>query len=1101
MGLSLRNLGKKLWETATPQNEGALRQAQANLQRANQAMAAPARYGVLRNPQIQRAAIANNQAPRFNLPQAARSAAADTFTKPQAWISAPKANIGSFRGSGLAEDFINSPFKVGQGMARVGSGDIGGGLGQIATGLIEGPAGFIPVGKVAQATGKGMKLLPKVLKGAKVGAKEGAVFGGAYGAGSAAEQGGSLLDVAKGGAIGTVTGGVAGGLGGAAFPVAGAGVRQATKQFQDVPLTKAQAKLRDKAVVGYNEATARGKHDVADRFATQIDVIDASSKAPVKKAIDKFIPEVSADFDPNYKPKVTLKERGFKQNIEKTLPDSPNAQTVAEAIPGYKPITNKGTLNKAANAISENPQAEFANLILKKQLNTADDVAKGNLLLREAIEKGDTETAIQLGTKMGIDGTKLGQAIQAYSTFKKTTPEGIVTYASKKAGRAGKELSPEVANDLIVRAKAIADMPESLEKAQATRDLLGQADSVGRGWKEKVSEVLAIPRSAMATLDFSAPLRQGAVLGTRYPKQFGKAFAESVKYFAKPKYYEQAMYELTQRPTYGLMKKNKLAVDAAEDLTGTEEQFMTSLLESKVAKKLGFGQAVAASSRAYSGFLTKFRADVFDSVVKDFNKSGVELDEKATKSLAKFINSASGRGTGTTLDKHGGLLSQALFSPRLWKSRIDTLNPAYYGRLDPAARKLALQSAGTFAATATTILSLAALAGADVESDPRSADFGKIKVGDTRYDILGGHQQNIRLAAQLISGQKLNSVTGELQTLGPERGFGKPSRADLAYQFLMNKSNPIIGFGEKVLRGTDPVGNPVNPAKEAAKLLIPLNIQSTYETAKSQGSLAKGVAMNMPGTFGAGVQTYGQDKAPPKNPASAKKGEPSKDGYSLTQNDDGKYEVKIGDKTIKKDNLKEARDEIAKDSLKKSDENLKIVGETVYRKNKDGKVTPTRKIDYDYSLGQNKLQSAKKKEDLDGWFKQADVQLANLETQLADPTLDELDKSNIREKIDNLIAEAEKYNEYGGFKKGRSGYASGGGSRGGGRGRSGGGGGGGGTDNSLPNTGSIYKYALDPDVGGAIAKPKVTAKSAGKTVTRKSVASGKPKVTIKRSRV
>jgi hypothetical protein len=552
------------------------------------------------------------------------------------------------------------------------------------------------------------------------------------------------------------------------------------------------------------------------------------------------------------------KSEGFKGNLETTpFKNVQTAQEVVDALTEGKRITNKKTLEKAADKIAKNPSAAFADIVTKKQLISADDVATGNLLLREAIERGDVEAAIQIGTKMNIDGRKLGQAIQAYSTLKKTTPEGIVTYASKQALRAGKELDPETAGALIKEAERVAALPEGLEKAKATRDMLGQADSIGRDWKDTIQEVLSTPRAAMATADLSAPLRQGAVLGSRFPKEFAKASADSVKYFSNPKLFEQAMYDISQRPTYALMKKSKLAVTGAEGITGLEEQFMKNILETDVAKKLLVGHVVAASDRGYTGFLTKFRADVFDKIIQDSADAGVRLDDKAMDSLAKFINSASGRGSGKNLDRYGGLLSQALFSPKLWKSRIDVINPAYYARLDPIARKYALQSAASFGSIAFTVLGLAAMAGASVEWDARSADFAKIKVGNTRYDILGGLQQNLRIAAQLATGEKINSETGELQDLGPGRGFGKPSRADLVYQFIMNKANPIIGFGEKALRGTDPAGNPINLATEAGKLFIPLTAQGVYDTAKDQGSLPKGWAMNIPGTFGIGVQTYG----------------------------------------------------------------------------------------------------------------------------------------------------------------------------------------------------------------------------------------------------
>lgn len=552
------------------------------------------------------------------------------------------------------------------------------------------------------------------------------------------------------------------------------------------------------------------------------------------------------------------KERGFAKNLAKNnLDEDPTINAVIESIPGHQPITNQDTLLKAAEKIEKDPSSAQGRFINKRQLTSADDVATGNLLLRRAIESEDIGTAIEIGRKLGMDGTKLGQAVQAYATWKRTTPEGILRYASKQAEKAGRPLKPEVAQNLVDRAKAAADMPEGVEKARATRELTAEAAKQGRTWKDAVGNILNAPRAALATADFSAPLRQGAVLGSRFPKQFAQSAVDSAKYMFNPKNYEKSMYELTQRPNYALMKSNGLAVKAAEHLNGTEEQFMTSFLEGKIAKKLGVGHIVAASDRAYSGFLTKFRADVFDKVVGDAKTAGVELDKKALTSLTKFINSASGRGSGKLLDRHVGLLSSGLFSPRLWKSRIDTLNPAYYARLDPTARKYALQSAASFLGIVSTVLGVAKASGAQVEMDPRSADFAKIKVGNTRYDILGGHQQNIRLIAQMVTGQKINSETGELQTLGPDRGYGKPSRLDLLYQFIENKENPVVSFATKALRGTDPTGQPINLAAEAGKLAIPLNAQSIYDTAKDQHSLAKGAAMNIPGIFGLGVQTYG----------------------------------------------------------------------------------------------------------------------------------------------------------------------------------------------------------------------------------------------------
>lgn len=1001
-------------------------------------------------------------------------------------------------------------------------------------------ANFIPVGKTAEVVSAGFR--PTVRTLTSVANRSGVAS--ATGAGlEVLRDTSDPAQVAKAAAVGYGVG--------VALPIAGAAAKQlpkVTRKIEDVGYSQSaqgrvniaeQQVLRDfsDSLVGANKAQGRELSDlitkarvvgqkygvdlttgpVRDRLDRANGILDTIGKQRqtftqsgfiqlperpkvVKKASAARPPVGKAQVTPPAVtapatlPKITAesKARGFKKNMfkENFYKGNPTAKQVVEAMPGYKPISNKKTISKAVAEVSKDPRAAYARIATKPQLSSADDVATGNVLLRQAIEGGDVEAAIQIGTKLGIDGTKLGQAVQAYATWKKTTPEGIVRYASKQAGKVGRELDPKVTGELIEQAKRIADMPESLERAKATRELLGQADKLGRDWKTTVGEILNTPRAAMATADFSAPLRQGAVLGSRFPKEFGKNFVESVKYFFKPGAYEQAMYDLSQRPSYALMKSHKLAVDGAEQLSGTEEQFMSNILESDFAKKLGYGHLVAASSRAYTGFLTKLRADAFDKIVADSKAGGVKLDKNSLDSLAKFINSASGRGDGKLTAAVSRL--NVLFSPRLWKSRVDTINPGYYARLDPVARKYALQSAGAFFGVMGTVLGLAAMAGAEVEPDPRSADFGKIKIGNTRYDILGGHQQNIRLIAQMVTGEKINSETGELQTLGPDRGFGKPSRLDLLYQFAENKENPVVAFGTKALRQTDAAGNPVNLATEAGKLVVPLTAQGTYDTAVDQGSLAKGAAMNIPGTFGVGVQTYGGGKKPPVKPGTSetktadgvKKDELQSGaggGYTVQKLDNGKYGYTLeGDPTVHTStDLASARKAVARDSFKKSDQKKKVIGDTYFYKTKDGKVRTKPKVQYEFEQKEAKLNldmdRAYEAGDTKNWLTLADKKYAALESKksLYDPETeqDEIDKLILQQE--NLQQRAQGYIEKGIGGKGAS----------------------------KKSAGSAFKYAVSPTAGGGTSRPTITAKRVGRVKSTKGTAKriARPKVTVKKS--
>lgn len=389
---------------------------------------------------------------------------------------------------------------------------------------------------------------------------------------------------------------------------------------------------------------------------------------------------------------------------------------------------------------------------------------------------------------------------------------------------------------------------------EAVDNNVSTAQKVANG----LGEVAGLPKSIMASFDLSGTLRQGGVLASRFPKEAAQAFKDQLKYFGSEDAFKQGMAEIASRPTYQAMLDSKLAVTGTEALDKREEQFVSNLAE----KIPGFGRGVAASDRAYTGFLTKLRADVFDKVVSSAEANGQELGDKELSDLAKFINTASGRGDLGMLEEHAKSLSTALFSPRLWKSRLDMLNPVYYARLSGPARSLALQSAGTFAAEAGAVLGLASLVpGVTVETDPRSADFGKIKIGNTRLDILGGFQQNIVFAYREISGQTKNSQTGAITQLGQK--FGGADRLSVATDMIQNKENPLLSTASQLLRGKDRGGNKINPWSAVAQLAIPLPISGIAQTINDRGSftdpkaVAQGLALTAPDFIGISSQTYG----------------------------------------------------------------------------------------------------------------------------------------------------------------------------------------------------------------------------------------------------
>lgn len=423
------------------------------------------------------------------------------------------------------------------------------------------------------------------------------------------------------------------------------------------------------------------------------------------------------------------------------------------------------------------------------------------------------------------------------------------------------QLTPDIAKDVHDLSQKMQDMPPGYERDQIAHQIQERiGDAIPKTKQQIAAELISAPKSLMASFDLSGTLRQGGVLGSRFPSEAKQAFKNQVEYFSSQEKFDRGMSEIKQDPLFDAANRADVAMTGVD---GSEEAFVSQLPE----KIPLFGRGIQASDRAYTGGLTKLRFLAFKHIANDLRDEGIDINsfsDEQLKSIGKFINTASGRGYGAKnglFEKVAPALNRTLFSPRLWKSRLDMLNPAYYYKLDPVAQKYAIQSAGSFASIAGVVLGLAAAAGAQVSMDPRSSDFLKIKAGDTRYDILGGFQQNLVFAARELSGQKVNSSTGAVTKLN-DGSFGGATRLSVLSDLVQNKENPVISTGAELLNGQDNNGNPVNPKSELAKLLIPLNLQDTYTLAKNKDPLTALFGAAIPGSVGVGVNTYKAN--PPK---------------------------------------------------------------------------------------------------------------------------------------------------------------------------------------------------------------------------------------------
>lgn len=363
-------------------------------------------------------------------------------------------------------------------------------------------------------------------------------------------------------------------------------------------------------------------------------------------------------------------------------------------------------------------------------------------------------------------------------------------------------------------------------------------------------EVIAdIPRALMTTIDMSGTLRQGIVLGTRNPVKFSKAFAESFKGMISNNYFEKALDSMKLTPEYKLANEVGLAFSDPRKLFGHREEYFLSNLAEKIP---GIGRLVKASNRAYVGMSNSLRFSVFNDLAGSFAKEGVD-SKRNLEALADFVNTATGRGSLGQLERHATLLSKVLFAPKYMMSRLQFFNPVWYAKQPAPVRKEALKTFGSFVGTVTSMITLAKMGGADIEVDPRSSNFGKMKTGNTYYDLTAGFGQYIRLFTQLITGEK-KTQTGGIQALGGNKPYDQ-SRLDVLSTVARGKLAPLPSAVTDILAGKNVVGKPITPAQAIGSRYLPLYIQDMKNAIEDQGPQAL-FSVGLPAFFGVGVQTY-----------------------------------------------------------------------------------------------------------------------------------------------------------------------------------------------------------------------------------------------------
>jgi len=370
----------------------------------------------------------------------------------------------------------------------------------------------------------------------------------------------------------------------------------------------------------------------------------------------------------------------------------------------------------------------------------------------------------------------------------------------------------------------------------------------------KTVEGINLARAVMTSFDLSAVLRQGGFISLAHPIRAAKSFPAMLKAFGSKRGEFEANKEIEGRPNYPLYKQSKLALTSENgSLSQMEEAYM-----SRWAKHIPL---VAASERAYTTFLNKLRADSFDAMARGFSVNGKPTAEEA-RAISNFINVATGRADLGRFQAAGPALNTVFFSPKYVASRFQLLGgqPLYKGTW--GTRKAIAGEYARYLAAVGTIYALSQAAGATVEKDPRSADYGKIKIGNTRIDPLSGLAQVTTFLSRIGTGQTKDShgKVVQLRDSGSHKvKFGGRETGDVVASFLRTKLAPAPGAIANLITGKNAIGQPITPAQTAKQLVVPLTFGDIAGAMQEQG-VPRGTAIGLLSILGAGVQTYDNSK-------------------------------------------------------------------------------------------------------------------------------------------------------------------------------------------------------------------------------------------------
>lgn len=468
-----------------------------------------------------------------------------------------------------------------------------------------------------------------------------------------------------------------------------------------------------------------------------------------------------------------------------------------------------------------------------------------------------------------------------------------------------------------------ANVPVGQKKLFSTgvSDIGGKEKSIALAVAKSPMYAGEIVRTIISSGDVSYPFRQGLAFGVTEPKIWAQATLNNFKAFGSESFTKKIVNDMMLDPRYSkYIAKGKLMAPVtdlnagynriiegrpADWLIRFEKTWMAKTFENKgqtIGKIFGtktgdfvdiagkrisdYGGILNASQRAAQAFIMTAQ---YKQVIRDILKVEQITNDIGVRNYFDTLNASLGMAP---LPKGaqgiGSFANKMFFSPKLmwsrvsypvnlWRSMVST------GAGEKVARDQAIKAVIGFTTLGVSLLGMTKAAAqafpgtvGEPEIDPRSSEFGKIRLGATRLDFWGGYGQYIRFATQFASAQK-KVASGQIQDM---------NRWNTVQKFIQSKDSPSLGFVQDLLMGEDYSGNKMNLSGDSIKQqaynrLVFLSVQDMADSFNQNG-LAMGLVA-APSAMGVGVVTYVDPTLKYKNELAQQKGYQNWDALGLKE--------------------------------------------------------------------------------------------------------------------------------------------------------------------------------------------------------------------------